>query len=72
MISEELSEKELAYLNELRKHEHKWVAVLESEDGDIIVGSGADAVEAKSDARTKGFDDVVLFWVRPASGGRIS
>ena len=65
MIAEELSEKEAAYLTALRRHENQWVAVLESEDGDTIVGSGKDAVEAKRDARSRGFDDVVLFWVRP-------
>jgi len=68
----ELTEKEVAYLNELRKYESKWVAVLESEDGDIIVGSGSDAVEAKRNARSKGFDRVVLFWVRPFNGKYIS
>ena len=66
---EELSEKEVAYLRELRKYENKWVAVLESEDGDIIVGSGEDAVDASHDAHVKGFDDVVLFWVKPSNVG---
>jgi hypothetical protein len=69
---EELTEKESAYLSELRKHENRWVAVLKSEGGSIIVGSGKDAVEAKQDARTKGFTDVVLFWVRPFNGRYIS
>jgi hypothetical protein len=72
MIKEELTEKEATYLKELRKYENKWVAVLEAEDGDIIVGSGKDAVEAKRDSLSKGFDDVVLFWVRPFGAGRIS
>jgi hypothetical protein len=64
-VIKDLSDKEVAYLNELRKHENQWVAVLESEDGDVVVGSGKDAVEATRDARARGFDDVVLFWVRP-------
>lgn len=68
----ELSEKEVSYLNELRKYEGKWVAVLKAEDGDIIVGSGKDAVEAKRDARSKGFDGAVLLWVRPFNGKHIS
>ncbi len=68
---EELSEKEAAYLAELRKYENKWVAVLESEDEELIVGSGKDAVEAKRDAQAKGFNDVVLFWVRPFDAGYI-
>jgi hypothetical protein len=69
---EELSERKVEYLKELRKHESKWVAVLRSGDGDIVVGSGIDAVEAKQDAREKGFTDVVLFWVRPFNGRYIA
>jgi hypothetical protein len=68
----ELTEKDVAYLSELRKHENKWVAIHKSEDGDIIVGSGIDAVEAKQDAQTKGFTDVILFWVRPFNGRYIA
>jgi hypothetical protein len=66
MLDEKLSDKVVTYLNELRKYESQWVAVVESEDGDIIVGNGKDAVEAKRNALEKGFDDVVLFWVRPS------
>jgi predicted RNA-binding protein with PUA domain len=69
---EELTEEKVAYLNELRKHENKWVAVLKSDGSRIIVGSGKDAVEAKQNARLKGFTDVVLFWVRPFNGRYIS
>jgi hypothetical protein len=68
----ELTEKEVSYLNELRKHESQWVAVLKSEDGNIIVGSGKDAVEAKRDAQSNGFKEAVLFWVRPFDGKYIS
>jgi hypothetical protein len=71
LLEKELTEKEAAYLKELRKYVNKWVAVLESEEGDIIVGSGNDAVEAKRDAQSKGFDDIVLFWVRPPNVGFI-
>lgn len=69
---EELTEKEAAYLSELRKHESRWVAVLKSEGVSVIVGSGEDAVEAKREAHSKGFTDVVLFWVRPFNGRYIS
>jgi predicted RNA-binding protein with PUA domain len=69
---EELTEKEAAYLSELRKHESRWVAVLKSEGVNVIVGSGKDAVEAKREAQLKGFADVVLFWVRPFNGRYIS
>lgn len=69
---EELTEKEAAYLSELRKHENRWVAVVKTEGANVIVGSGRDAVEAKNEALLKGFADVVLFWVRPFNGRYIS
>jgi hypothetical protein len=67
-----IEEKEMAFLEELRKYENKWVAILENEDEEIIVGSGSDAVEAKSEAIARGFSDVVLFWVKPFGAGRIN
>jgi hypothetical protein len=63
----ELTERERERLNQLRCYQNQWVAVVEDEHGDIIVGSGKDAVGAKADARSKGHEDVVLFWVRPAN-----
>lgn len=65
MIEETIDEKELAFLDELRKHENQWVAVLESDDGEIVVGSGKDAVEATREAESRGFNNTVLFFVRP-------
>lgn len=59
-MSEGLTEKELTYLNSLRKFENKWVAILESEDQEIAVGSGNDAVGAQQDAAAKGFNEVSL------------
>jgi hypothetical protein len=64
-----LNEREATYLSELRKYENKWVAVVESESEDIIAGSGDDAVAAELDAQSKGFNDVILFWVRPFNVG---
>jgi hypothetical protein len=69
---EELTEKEAAYLSEMRKHENRWVAVIKSEGASVIVGSGKDAVEAKNEALLKGFTDAVVFWVRPFNGRYIS
>lgn len=62
MIEEALEEREIAFLEELRKYENRWVAILEP-DG-IVVGNGLNAVEAKGDAEAKGFKDAVLFKVR--------
>ncbi len=69
MIEETIDNKELAFLEELRKHENKWVAILESEDVEIVVASGADAVEASRGAEARGFKDTVLFFVRPFNRG---
>ncbi|HEX3560814.1 MAG TPA: hypothetical protein VHU19_16555 [Pyrinomonadaceae bacterium] len=48
-----IEEKELAFLEELRKYESKWVAISESDGAEIIVGSGKDAVEATAEAEAK-------------------
>ena len=64
----ELTEKEVSYLKELRKYEGQWVAVLKAEDGNLIVGSGKDGVEARRAAQSNGFHGAVLFWVRPFNG----
>lgn len=58
-------EKEIAFLEELRKYERKWVAISESDDEEIIVGSGKDAVEATADAEARGFKDAVLLYISP-------
>ncbi len=60
-----IEEKELAFLQELRKYENQWVAISTSEDEEIIVGSGKDAVEASADAEAKGFKDAALLYVGP-------
>ena len=48
-------------LEELKKYEDKWVALIENENK--IVGSGSDASEAKKDAEKKGYKDVILLRV---------
>lgn len=64
----ELTAEKISYLSELRKHENKWVAVLKSEHGKTIVGSGKDAVEAKRNAQIHGVNEAFLQWVRPFDG----
>ena len=66
-----IEEKELAFLEELKKYENKWVAFIESGGAEIIVGSGDDALAAKQDAETKGFKDTVLYKVQPFNRGYI-
>lgn len=66
MIEEEaISESELAFLKQLEQHENEWVAFVEQDGAEIVVGSGKDAVEAIRDAETNGFPDAVLMKVPP-------
>jgi hypothetical protein len=58
-------ETEIAFVDELRKHENEWVAIHESGETETIVGSGLNAVEAKREAEARGFHDTILFKVLP-------
>ena len=60
MIEEVIDDKELTFLKELEKYENKWVAIYQSGDDEMIVGSGNNATEAMSEAESKGFMDAVL------------
>ena len=50
---------------ELGKYENRWVAILESERK--VVGSGDTAVQAKQEAKARGYSEIALFKV-PAAG----
>ncbi len=63
MIEEAIDEKELAFLGQLEQHENEWVAFIEKDGAEIVVGSGKDAVEAIRDAEKRGFPDAVLMKV---------
>ena len=56
---------EIAFVEELRKHENQWVAIHESGETETIVGSGSNAVEATREAEAKGFYDTILLKVMP-------
>lgn len=64
-------ETEIAFANELRKHENQWVAIHECDETETIVGSGLNAVEAKREAEGKGFHDAILFKVLPLDKGYV-
>lgn len=64
-------ETEIAFADELRKHENQWVAIHEAGDTETIVGSGSNAVEATRDAEEKGFYDTILFKVLPLDKGYV-
>jgi hypothetical protein len=67
--TERLERKETAFLDQLHNYERKWVAILESDGHETIVGAGANAVEAARSAESNGFKDFVLFFVRPFDAG---
>ena len=58
-----LSDKQLAFMDELAKHEEQWVAILRNGDDERIVGSGQRLKEAKLAALKSGFRDVVFMKV---------
>jgi hypothetical protein len=58
-------EREAAFVENLRKYEHRWVAIHGPEGSETIVGSGSNAVEAVREAESKGYHDTVLFKVLP-------
>jgi len=66
-----IEEKELAFVEELRKYENKWVAIHETDDGEIIVGSGDDAVIAMREAEANGFHNAYLMHVNRFDRGYI-
>lgn len=56
-------------LEELKKYENRWVAILEPDK--TVVGSGQDASEAKRAAEKKGYRDVTLLRVLPFRGAYV-
>ena len=72
MIEEAISESELAFLKQLEEHENEWVAFIQEDGAETVVGSGKDAVEASRAAKERGFPDAVLMKVRRFDRGLIS
>jgi len=62
-MEEAIDQKELAFLNQLEQHENEWVAFIEQDGAEIVVGSGKDALEAINDAENKGFRNAILMRV---------
>ena len=55
--------KEEAFAELVREYENLWVAIIEKDGEEIVVGAGATPKEALTKARDEGFVDVVLFSV---------
>ena len=64
-MTTQTEEQEMVFVEALRQHENRWVAFVEVEGAEVIVGSGSDAVEAMTEAEAKGFPTAVLFKVPP-------
>jgi len=64
-MTTQTEEQEMAFVEVLRDYEDRWVAIIESGGTETVVGSGRDAVEALADAKSKGFENTVLFRVPP-------
>jgi hypothetical protein len=63
MIEEQ--ELESAFADDLTQYEGKWLALVESEGLQRVVGSGDDAEQAMGEANAKGFGDAYLYKVFP-------
>lgn len=55
--------KEEAFAELIREYENLWIALVEKNGEEIVVGAGKTPSEALSQARDKGFTDTVLFSV---------
>jgi hypothetical protein len=71
MTEDVIDANELAFLNEMEKHENQWIAFVRSNGAEVIVGSGDDAVDAMAQAEAKGFPDAILLRVPPFDRGYI-
>jgi len=67
MIKHEPDAKELDFLNELQKHENKWVAIVGyGSDEERVVATGDSIREARQSAESQGFNDTTFFKVPPS------
>ena len=55
------------HLEQLKKYEDQWVALLKSTND--VVGHGDDALMAKENAKKRGYPDVILLKVLPFKVG---
>ena len=52
-----------AFADLVMDYEDQWVAIIEKDDVEFVVGSGKTAVEAVNEAKLKGFPQAILFKV---------
>ena len=58
-----IANKEEAFAELVREYENMWVAIIEKDGKECVVGQGATAVEAANEASAKGYPQVLLFKV---------
>lgn len=56
-------DKETAFAELLREYENQWVAIVEKEGVEVVVGSGETPAAALAEAKNKGFATSTLFSV---------
>ncbi len=56
-------DKESAFADLTRDHENQWVAIIENDGVEFVVGTGKTAVEAIKEASAKGHPQATLFRV---------
>jgi hypothetical protein len=56
-------DKESAFADLVRDHENQWVAIIERDGVEFVVGTGNTAVEAVKEASAKGHPQAMLFKV---------
>lgn len=56
-------DKESAFADLIRDHENQWVALIEKDGVEYVVGSGVDPNEAVNDAKANGYSNAMLFKV---------
>lgn len=55
--------KEEAFADLVRQYENEWVAIIETEGSESVVGHGSTALEAANEAKEKGYAQAILFKV---------
>ena len=60
-----VAEKEEAFAELIREYENLWVAIIEKNGGEYIVGHGPTAVQAANRAKKNGYPQALLFKVPP-------
>lgn len=56
-------DKENAFADLVRDYENSWVAIIEKDGVEFVVGTGSTAVEAANEATEKGHPQAMLFKV---------